>query len=102
MVEIKILKKHIDTRKRVVLPINSQIESIFLINLGDIFILGKSESELRKFMDNYSQVKNEKKISSIESWFELIEEAGLSEFMKEEIREKHISIIKNRIQDLHE
>ena len=53
-------------------------------------------------MDNYSQVKNEKKISSIESWFELIEEAGLSEFKKEEIREKHISIIKNRIQDLHE
>lgn len=68
--------------------------------LGSNIIIGKSEKELNDLLDNLKELEKQKKRSAFKSWFNLIEEAGLTNLTQEDIRNKHLSIIKERIGDI--
>ncbi len=97
MNEITIIEKHIDSRNRIVLPLKSENKSIFVATIGTLVILGKSEKELEDLLDDLKQIQQMKKTESINSWFNLIEEAELSNMSKKELHNKQVSIIKKRI-----
>ena len=100
MNEGTIIEKKVDSRNRIVLPLKSENNSIFVANIGTLLILGKSEKELENLLEDLKKIQKTKEKEAIESWFNLIEEAELSNMTKKEIQDKNVSIIKNRIGDI--
>ena len=81
---MQIIRRSVDDRGRVVLPLRG-VKEVFLTRLGDVILISSDKETLEKFAKFVEEFKRWRKLQILREWFDLIEKSGLSRLTPEDI-----------------
>jgi len=73
---MEILKRSVDDRGRIVLPIKGKKE-VFVVKWNDIIIIAPSKNQAEEVVKQLENLRKKKMLEVINEWFDMIEESGL-------------------------
>jgi len=74
--KIGLIKRSVDSKGRVVLPMKN-LSEVYMTTIGDVILVSPNPDALLELWELLNEVNSIRKKRAIAEWFKLVEEAGL-------------------------
>ena len=74
--KISLIKRSVDSKGRVVLPMKN-LSEVYMTTIGDVILVSPNPDALLELWELLNEVNSIRKKRAIAEWFKLVEEAGL-------------------------